>query len=88
LPTAQYGPLITLAKDSKFPHSEILVSLVHFLIDERFCPPKGEYSAEECAINIIALRLKAYREYIELPRLHLLTLVAKKTGSPASYLVS
>jgi len=58
------------------------------LTDERLCPPKGEHSAEEFTINIIALRLKAYREYAELPRLHLLTLVARKTGSPASHLVS
>ena len=87
-PPAQYGPLVTLAKDGTFPHSEIPVSLIHFLTDERFCPTKGEHSAEECAINIIALRLKAYREYVELPRLHLLTLIAKKTGSPASHLVS
>ena len=49
--------------------------------------PKGEHSAEECATNIIALRLKAYHEYAELPRLRLLTLVARKTGSPASHLV-
>ena len=34
-PTAQYGPLVTLAKDGKFPHSEIPVPLVHFLIDEK-----------------------------------------------------
>ena len=37
---------------------------------------------------IIALRLKAYREYAELHRPNLLTLVARKTGSPASHLVS
>ena len=49
--------------------------------------PKGEHSAEECATNIIALRLKAYREYAKLPRLHLLTLVARKTRSSASHLV-
>ena len=58
------------------------------LTDGRLCPPKGEHSAEEFTINIIALRLEAYREYAELPRPHLLTLVARKTGSPASHLVS
>ena len=81
--TTQYGPV----KDGKFPHSEIPVSLVHFPTDERFCPPKGEQSAGECAINITALRLKAHHEYVELPRLYLLTLFARKTGSPASHLV-
>ena len=79
---------MALAKDGKFltPKSQCSSFISSPMKDSAH--QKGEHSARECAINITALRLKAYGEYAKLPRPHLLALVARKTGSPASHLVS